>query len=35
MEIKCWELRKVCTFEGVGDVDESDNGGRFWFLVTI
>lgn len=28
-------MRKEGTFEGVGGVDVSDNGGRFWFLETI
>jgi len=28
-------MRKESTFEGVGDVSVSDNGGRFWILVTI
>jgi hypothetical protein len=27
IEIKYWEMRKESTFEGVGDVGESDNGG--------
>lgn len=33
------EMRKkqngTFKFEGGGGVDVSDNGGRFWFLVTI
>lgn len=35
MEIKYWEMRKDGTFEGVGDVGGSENGGRLWFFVTI